>query len=169
MGYNSKRHHIGDAATEAVIHIHKDGKKHIHYKKKESHNNDRSHQHGEESATKAAVHIHNDGKEHIHQEKKKSHIDDISHNHNEAKNTEQAKKDKDDCCTDEIMSFQQIDKSIPHSGSIIHPVFFTSFIAVYYNISLLPHTNIVRDIKPFVRSYHPPIPDIRIAIQSFQI
>jgi hypothetical protein len=67
------------------------------------------------------------------------------------------------------MSFQQIDKSIPNSVNIIHPVFFTAFVAAYYDITLLSHTNVVRDIKPFVRNHHPPIPDIRIAIQSFQI
>ncbi|MEP7107158.1 MAG: hypothetical protein ABI760_04235 [Ferruginibacter sp.] len=34
---------------------------------------------------------------------------------------------------------------------------------------LLVNIDIVRDIKPLVRSYHPPISDIRIAIQLFQI
>lgn len=168
MGYNSA-HHEEDATTEAVVHIHKDGKKHIHYEKKKSNNNDNSHQHDEDKATKAVVHIHKDGKRHIHHEKKESHTHDKSHNHDEANNAEKSKKDKDNCCTDKVMNFQQIDKLIPNAVSIIHPVFFTAFVAVYYNITLLPPTNVVRDIKPFVRNHHPPIPDIRIAIQSFQI
>ena len=167
MGYNSK-HHEEDAETEAVVHIHKDGKKHIHHEKKKN-SNDNSHQQGKEKATKAVVHVHKDGKRHIHHEKKESHGHDKSYTHTETKKTEKTKKDKDNCCTDEVMNFQQIDKSIPNSVNIIHPVFFTAFVSVYYNITLSPHTNIVRDIKPFVRNHHPPIPDIRIAIQSFQI
>lgn len=168
MGYNSK-HHGEDAATEAVVHIHKDGKKHIHYEKKKSNNTDNSHQPGEKKATKAVVHIHKDAERHLHNEKKESHRHDKSHTHDEANNAEQSKKDKDNCCTDEVKNFQQIDKSIPNSVNIIHPVFFTAFVAAYYDITLLSHTNVVRDIKPFVRNHHPPIPDIRIAIQSFQI
>ena len=168
MGYNSK-HHGEDAATEAVVHIHKDGKKHIHYEKKKGNNNNNSHHQSEEKATKAVVHIHKDGKRHIHQEKKGSHSNDKYHTHAEAKNTETPKKDIDNCCTDQVKNFQEIDKVIPNSVINIHPVFFTTFVAVYFNINLLPPTNVVRDIKPFVRNHHPPIPDIRIAIQSFQI
>lgn len=164
-----KKHHGEEETTEAVVHIHKDGKKHIHHEKKKSNNNDNSHHQGEEKATKAVVHIHKDGKRHIHHEEKESHSHDKSHTNDEVNNAEKSKNDKDNCCTDEVINFQQIDKSIPNSVSIIHPVFFTAFVAVYYNITLLLHTNVVRDIKPFVRNHHPPIPDIRIAIQSFQI
>ena len=164
-----KKHHGEEETTEAVVHIHKDGKKHIHHEKKKSNNNDNSHHQGEEKATKAVVHIHKDGKRHIHHEEKESHSHDKSHTNDEVNNAEKAKNDKDNCCTDEVINFQQIDKSIPNSVSIIHPVFFTAFVAVYYNIDLLSNTDFVRDIKPFVRSYHPPIPDIRIAIQSFLI
>lgn len=162
--------HTGDdAATEAVVHIHKDGKKHIHYEKKKSSNSDNAHQQGEERETKAIVHIHKDGKRHIHHDKKESHSHDKSHAGDEVNNAENPKKDKDNCCTDKVMNFQQIDKLIPNSVNIIHPVFFTAFVAVYYDLTLLSHTNVVRDIKPFVRNHHPPISDIRIAIQSFQI
>jgi hypothetical protein len=168
IGYNSKHHGV-DTATEAVVHIHKDGKKHIHHEKKKSSNNDNSHRQGEEKATKAVVHIHKDGKRHVHHEKKVSHSHDKSDTQDEANNAEKSKKDKDNCCTDKVMNFQQIDKLIPNSVNIIHPVFFTAFVAVYYDLTLLSHTNVVRDIKPFVRNHHPPISDIRIAIQSFQI
>jgi hypothetical protein len=125
--------------------------------------------HGEEEVTEAVVHIHKDGKKHIHHEKKESHSHDNSHKHNEPSKAKNSKGDEGNCCTDNVKKFQQLDKSVPNSVNIIHPVFFTAFVAVHYNITLLPHTDIVRDIKPFVRSYHPPIPDIRIAIQSFQI
>jgi hypothetical protein len=125
--------------------------------------------HGSEEATEAVVHIHKNGKKHIHQEKKESRSHDKNHKHDEANNTEKPKSDDGNCCTNKVKSFQDVDKSVPASQSIVHPIFFTAFVAVYYNMSSLPHTDIVRDIKPFVRSYHPPIPDIRIAIQSFQI
>jgi len=36
MGYNSK-HHDEKESTEAVVHIHADGKKHVHYEKKNTH------------------------------------------------------------------------------------------------------------------------------------
>ena len=125
--------------------------------------------HGEDAGAEAVVHIHNDGKKHIHHEKKKSKNAEKSHAHDEANNAKKSKKDKDNCCTGEVMNFQQTDKSLPNAVSIIHPVFFTVFVAVYCNIILLPHTTAVRDIKLFVRNHHPPIPDIRIVIQSFQI
>ena len=125
--------------------------------------------HHDEEATEAVVHIHKDGKKHIHQEKKESHSHNRSHHHDEANNNHKSGNGKDDCCNDKVRSFEQLDKSVPNSLSIVSPVFFTAFVAAYYNILVLPYTDIVRDIKPFVRSYHPPIPDIRIAIQSFQI
>lgn len=124
--------------------------------------------HGEE-ATEAVVHIHKDGKKHIHQEKKETFSHDKLHKHDEANKSDNSKSEEGNCCTDKVKEFHDLDKSVPASQSIVHPIFFTAFIAVYYNITLLPFTDVIRDIKPFVRSYHPPIPDIRIAIQSFQI
>jgi hypothetical protein len=130
MGYNSKHHHE-DEATEAVVHIHKDGKKHVHYEKKDSHSSSKSHK----------------------QDQAKNH-------HSDQK--------KDDCCGDEVTRFSQLDKTVPASLDIIHPIFLTSFFDIFSSV-VLPSSDIIKDIKQFVRSYHPPIPDIRIAIQSFQI
>jgi hypothetical protein len=128
MGFNSKGHH-DEEATEAVVHIHDDGKKHIHYEKKQDHS--KSHHHDEE-------------------------------------NNDKSKSGKDNCCTDKVQQVEKLDKSLPHSLTILHPIFLIAFFDVFYNVSL-PANDIVKDIKQFVRSYHPPIPDIRIAIQSFQI
>ena len=122
MGFKSD-HHAGSEGTEAVIHIHKDGKKHIHYEKK-----------------------------HDHSGSKKKH----------------SEKEKDNCCSDQVKKFEALDKSLPHQLNIIHPTFLIAFFDVYFNADL-PAIDIVKNIKQFVRSYHPPIPDIRIAIQSFQI
>ena len=136
MGFNSKDHHQMDhddhEATEAVVHIHSDGKKHIHYEKK--------------SEPKP-------GK---------------SHHHDENQNHSSSNDDKENCCTDQVLKIEQSDKAVPHSLNIIHPTFLISFFDVFYSVSL-PTTDIVKNIKQFVRSYHPPIPNLRIAIQSFQI
>jgi hypothetical protein len=128
MGFNSKRHHDGNA-TEAVVHIHEDGKRHIHFEKKE---------------------------------------DDKSHHHNQVKGHHKSKEEKGNCCTDQVLRFEQLDKSVPQSLNIIHPVFLIAFTEAFYTV-ILPSPGITKDIKQFVRSYHPPIPDIRTAIQSFQI
>lgn len=128
-----------------------------------------SRHHHDEEATEAVVHTHQDGKEHLHQEKKENHSHDTSDKHDEANKSGNSKSDEGNCCTNKVKKFQELDKSVPASQSIVHPIFFSAFVAVYYNITLLPPSDIIKDIKPFVRSYHPPIPDIRIAIQSFQI
>lgn len=125
--------------------------------------------HHEEEATEAVVHPDQYGKEHIPEEKKESHSSDKSHKHDEANKLENSKSDEGNCCTNTVKKFQDVDKSVPASQSIVHPIFFTAFAAVYYNISLLPPSDIIKDIRPFVRRYHTPIPDIRIAIHSFQI
>jgi hypothetical protein len=124
--------------------------------------------HNYPEATEALVHIDKEGKKHIGHEKKEKHSHDIPNQHHEATNTEK-KGDKGNCCTKTVKQFQDVDKSVPKSLSLVHPVFLTAFVARYYNSSLLAYTDVAKDIKTFVRSYHPPIPDIRVAIQSFQV
>ena len=131
MGFNSKHHH-DEEATEAVVHIHNDGKRHVHNEKKENHNHDKSH-----------------------------HSDELSGNHKSG--------EEGNCCNDKVRNFEQLDKSVPQVINVIHPVFFTAFLSSFYSISLLHPSDVVIDVRHFVRSYHPPISDIRIAIQSFQI
>lgn len=82
---------------------------------------------------------------------------------------EQPCSSKDDCCGDTVRKFEQLDKSVPKPPGLVHPVFLTTFVAAYYHLPLFLQEGVVKDIRQFVRSYHPPIPDIRLAIQSFQI
>lgn len=118
--------------------------------------------HHHDEATEASVHIHFNGKKHIHNE--------VTRHHNEADNDHhQSKSGKDNCCNNEVMKFTQIDKSVPQSLNIINLTFFTAFVSSFYNIDVSFFSQSVPNIKYFVRSHHPPIPDIRIAIQSFQI
>lgn len=116
------------------------------------------HHHDDDEATEVSVHLHADGKKHEHHNEPNKH-------HHDEKNSSK----KDDCCNDKVTKFEQLDKSVAHSLNIIHPIFFTSFLSAFYNVHLLHPSDVIIDNKHFVRSYHPPIPDIRIAIQSFQI
>ncbi len=116
-----------------------------------------THHHDEETIE---VHEHADGYKYYH------HNQTAKHKYEENK-TE--KKDKKGCCNDSVIKLSQTEKSIPQPNTIVSPVFFTAFIVSYYNIEILYPSQVTGSVKYFVRSYHPPIPDIRIAIQSFQI
>ena len=130
MGFNSEHH--DDANLKPKVHIHADGKKHVHHSKKGKHD------HG------------------------KHHHDNSTANHNHG-------NDDDNCCNDKSSKFDQLDKSTTQSIGIDHPVFLTTFVSSYLENELNHPTVIIIDNRYFFRSYHPPIPDIRIAIQSFQI
>lgn len=76
---------------------------------------------------------------------------------------------KADCCSKSVTSFNLLDKSISQQVAIVHQVFATAFVADYYYINLLQPHYVPKNIRAFAQSYHPPISDIRIAIQSFLI
>ena len=124
--------------------------------------------HDDHESSEAVVHIHADGRKHIHHEKKKAHQHGNAHQHEQNHQSSKSNKEKDNCCSDQVLKFEQTDKSVPSSLNIIHPTFLIAFFEVFYDITL-PSLGVVKDIKQFVRSYHPPITDIRISIQSFQI
>ncbi|MEO5995784.1 MAG: hypothetical protein ABIQ00_03760 [Chitinophagaceae bacterium] len=125
--------------------------------------------HDEDQATEVVVHVHAGGKKHVHQEKKESHSDDKSHQHDQANHQKKSGNEKDNCCNDKVTKFEQLDKSVPASLSTINPLFFVALVSSFYDIDVLFTSRLAPNIKHFVRSYHPPIPNIRIAIQSFQI
>lgn len=90
--------------------------------------------------------------------------------HDEADNHHKSKDNKDNCCNDNVINFAKVDKSVPQTSySGINSLFFTAFISSFYNVDVLATFKVTINIKYFVRSYHPPISDIRIAIQSFQV
>ncbi|MDQ6763468.1 MAG: hypothetical protein M3015_12680 [Bacteroidota bacterium] len=118
--------------------------------------------HHDEVIAETAMHIHDNGKDHNHSA--------AANHHNEAsKDHHDSNNEKDNCCNDGVLKFSQMDKSVPGSVSIANSIFFTSFFFTFYNNGNLFSSLETPSIKYFVRSYHPPIPDIRIAIQSFQI
>lgn len=93
------------------------------------------------------------------------------HHHDEAPmGHSHSKKEKGNCCNDEVIKFAQVDKSAPQSvKACISPIFFTAFVSSFYSVDLLNIFQTRPASKYFLRGYHPPIADIRIAIQSFQI
>ena len=120
--------------------------------------------HHTEEATEVSVHVHADGKKHHHEnEPRKSHHDESAANHHDKKDASK----KDDCCTNEIMQFQQSDKNLVAKTGINMPV----FVAILTNFFGIDNFKSVQSSSPkYIASYfHPPPPDIRIAIQSFQI
>ena len=112
--------------------------------------------HHEAEATEVAVHVHADGKKHHHDKKPVA-------NHHDKKDASK----KDDCCTNEIMKFQQSDKNMTAKTGINMPV-FVAILTTFFGID---NFKSVQSSSPkYIASYfHPPPPDIRIAIQSFQI
>lgn len=97
------------------------------------------------------------------------HANGPKHHHEGADHKHQHKEGKDDCCNDKVLKITQADKSIPQVAKLLNPVFFTAFVAAYYNIDSSYPSQVDTSNKYLVRGHHPPIPDIRIAIQSFQI
>lgn len=156
MGFNSSGHHK-EETIEPRIHIHSDGKAHIHHKKVASlHDESAKHHHGP-----SAAHSHEAGNHH--------HDADITQ-HKVIKDHPNSKDTKDDCCSDKVVKLNESDKSFSHSLKFaITPIFSTALNSLFFNFDSLFSSQVTTSIKHFVRSYHPPIADIRIAIQSFQV
>ena len=105
------------------------------------------------------THEHADGKKHVHGPEKGKHNDSGKKHHDE----------EGGCCTDGVVKLAQTEKAIPTATTFTNPGFTTAFIATFYSTDIFYKSQVTEPIKYFVRGHHPPIPDIRIAIQSFQI
>lgn len=110
--------------------------------------------HHEEEETAVAVHVHANGKKHHHEETENKHA---------------GNDKKDDCCNDKVLNLLKTDKAVPQYAKLISPIFTAAFIPAYYTINISYPSQVSTANKYFVRGHHPPIPDLRIAIQSFQI
>lgn len=77
---------------------------------------------------------------------------------------------KDNCCKDEVAKFVAVDKQISKTISIKAPQMFADLLRpVFILADVEMASGNTPDQRYFVRCHHPPIPDIRIAVQSFQI
>ncbi len=142
MGFNISKHTAKAPGTS--IHIHANGKKHQHH----------------QQPAKAAIHVHANGKKHTH------------HNQTAKLHQEENKppqKEKDDCCNDKVIKFQSLDKAINQNtkASIDVPA-FVAIITIFSGLDIY-NLSMAYPPKYKARFFYPPPPDIRIAIQSFQI
>ena len=143
LGMGSKTSHHKDEATEPSVHVHADGKKHHH----------------QQEPPKANVHLHADGKKHDH------HNEPVKQHHVKK---ETPKKDKDDCCNDDVLKFQKLDKNLNLNAkrAIDAPV-FVAILSTFLGINIFQSSAAPR--LPAIRYLFPPPPNILISIQRFQI
>lgn len=76
----------------------------------------------------------------------------------------------EDCCTQNVLKISLTDKFVPKFVDRVNPVYFFSF-ALPYRV-IFPHAWMYLSGNSFsylIPGHHPPITDIRIAIQRFQI
>jgi len=136
-----------------------------HHKEPAGHQQ-KAHEHGKS-------HEHNASSNH-HQNPASHHENPADHHQEQADHHKQAsnplENTKDDCCKDEVAKFEKSDKQAPKSLNFnINPAFSTIFILSFNHFDVFASYKLKPDNKYFVRSYHPPIREIRIAIQSFLI
>ena len=106
------------------------------------------------------VHTHANGQKHEHTNK-------VVHHHEKSKNNNSEKNGG--CCNDTVIKISKIEKAIPQSSIASSLIFFTSYIKCYYNLDTFYPSQNSDTLRYFLQNYHPPIADIRIAIQSFLI
>ena len=136
-------HHENDA-TEPSVHIHADGTKHHH----------------EPKPAKATVHVHADGKNHEH------HNEPVTKHHEEKETPE---KDKDDCCTDDVLKFQNLDKNLNQNArTAINAPALGAILSIFWGIDIFK-VKVAGSQLPVIRYLFPPPPNILISIQRFQI
>ncbi|MBC6113098.1 hypothetical protein ACFOG5_02755 [Pedobacter fastidiosus] len=116
------------------------------------------------SVVKSTLHLHAPGtKKHSHhQEDAKTPSSHQKHKANKNK--------KDNCCKDEVDKFVSIDKQTVKSTTVKSPLLLQDVIVQVYGLLTVFASSVhTPDNSYFVRCHHPPICDIRIAVQSFQI
>lgn len=141
MGFNSPHHN--ETEEPAEVHIHDDGKKHVH----------------EKETSAVTTHVHEDGINHQH--------DSEPAKQTPADGNNLLTKDDGGCCTNEVQAFQNLDKNVSVNTGISVPV-FVAILSTYFDIDF---STTLKDfpVNYKARFFYPPPPDIRIAIQRFQI
>ncbi|MEO6729612.1 MAG: hypothetical protein ABIN01_00205 [Ferruginibacter sp.] len=117
-----------------------------------------THHHDDEEATETTFHVHADGK-------KQHHHDEATNHHQDSKED----SEKSGCCNDGVIKFQSLDKSLAtNANTFINAPVFVAILSSFFGIDIFrqPQTSHHKYVAQFL---HPPPPDIRILIQSFQI
>ena len=115
--------------------------------------------HHDEVATEE-VHVHSDGNKHEHYKKADKH---------EHEETKTENKENKGCCNDDVQMFQRLDKALTQNAkTVIDAPALVAIISTFLGIDIF---NSIKAYPPryIARYFYPPPPDIRIAIQSFQI
>lgn len=120
-------------------------------------------------------HHHQESVQHTHSDNSSSHHHEktsASHAHKKTSASHHDKESnsgKGDCCTDNAIKFQKEDKKLQQSQNIaIKAPVFVAFLSAFLGLEIAP-PEIIEGITCLIPQYYPPPPDIRIAIQSFQI
>ncbi|SHF38254.1 hypothetical protein [Pedobacter caeni] len=114
-------------------------------------------------------HDHGDGEKEDHSSSINEHHSNHDHSskHHHSSETE---KTADDCCTDQVQKIERADKLSPPVLEFNHyQPFFTLIYPNFFHLEASVSSLEILRPKHLARDYHPPIPDIRIAVQSFQI
>lgn len=78
--------------------------------------------------------------------------------------------EKDNCCKDEAVKFAKADKLFPQASYTgINPISLPALLSNFFYLNDFESGSNIYINKFVVLGYHPPIRNIRIAIQSFQI
>ena len=114
--------------------------------------------HHEEETTTASLHVHANEKKHQHHDKA------VEHHHDSKTDSE-----KTGCCNDNVIKFQNLDKSLTQNTIVVITVpVFTAILSSFFGVNIFKQVQISEQ-KYIFDCFHPPPPDIRILIQSFQI
>ncbi len=117
-----------------------------------------THHHDEEEVPQTIIHVHA-------QNNKEHHYDEIAKHHHDSKED----SEKGGCCNDGVMKFQSLDKSLSQNGNCtINVPLFVAMHSNYFGIQISKQPQVYYQ-KYIFDFFHPPSPDIRILIQSFQI
>ncbi|MEO6358893.1 MAG: hypothetical protein ABIO56_19805 [Ferruginibacter sp.] len=117
-----------------------------------------THHHDEEEVPQTTIHVHAESsKDHHHDET-------VKHHHDSKEESE-----KGGCCNDGVMKFQHLDKNLAQNGNAaINIPAFVAMLSSFFGTDIFKQPQASAP-KYIVRFFHPPPPDIRILIQSFQI
>ena len=116
--------------------------------------------HHKEESTVPSVHIHGDGKKHEHHKE-------AAKQHQEEKKT--PKKEKDGCCNDDVLKFQNLDKNLnQNTKTAIDVPALAAILSTILDIDILK-ASVTGPQLPAVRYLFPPPPNLLISIHRFQI
>ncbi len=136
-----------------------------HHKETSGHQQ-KSHEHGK-SHEHAASADHHQTPVSPHEKPSGHHQEEANH-HKQVSNPQE--NPEDNCCKDEVAKFEKGEKRAPQSFNYnLQPQFVALVFNNAINIDVLASYLHIPSNKYFVRNHHPPIADIRIAIQSFLI